>query len=648
MTTSDSGDSNQSGVVAPRVGSGQMPTWQVGELPHPPVFAWRNCFAMLGPGLFMAGAAIGGGEWLTGPVVTARYGGGLLWLATLSILGQVVYNVEVSRYTLYTGEPIFAGKLRTFPSPMFWLVVYLMFDVYMIFPYMAAAAATPLVAMFTGEFPRPDQNEADRLIVRAASIGLFLVSLLPLVIGGKIYNSIKWLMYMKIVLVLIFLLTLAAMFSNINTWKEITSGFLKFGNVPILSVEDVNGNGQLDAGEDFDSDGRLDPIEPVTSFVFDVDGDGEKDATDIDLDGQPDAMVTNEAVSGSPRWPDLDGNGKPDDTLTVISADGGEDDVLFPLDDDGDGRLDAYLDFDRDGSRDGGILDNIFLAIFQGRPFPKIDFSMAAFLCALVAISGNGGLGNSSISNYTREQGWGMGAHVGAIPSIIGGRNIQLSHVGMVFEPTEAALVRWRKWFWHVARDQWLVWMPGCLVGVGLPAMMSLMFLPRGFYLDDAWQTAVITADGVRDSFGAEWGGFFWTLTILCSFLVLATGIAPGVDGLLRRWVDVYWIASRRARNFNPGSIRYVYFAVLIVYAVLGVIFLCFEKPTTLLFIGTLIMNFAFCFTCLHTLVVNTTLLPKSLRPGWFCRVALLITAVFFLTVATIATITSLQAMGWI
>ena len=103
--------------------------------------------------------------------------------------------------------------------------------------------------------------------------------------------------------------------------------------------------------------------------------------------------------------------------------------------------------------------------------------------------------------------------------------------------------------------------------------------------------------------------------------------------------------ASRRARNFNPGSVRYVYFAVLIVYAVLGVIFLCLEKPTTLLFIGTLIMNFAFCFTCLHTLVVNTTLLPKSLRPGWFCRVALLISAVFFLMVATIATMTSL---GWI
>jgi len=68
---------------APRPGSLKMPRWGLGELPAPPVFTWRNCVAMLGPGLFMAGAAIGGGKWLTGPLVTAQYGGGLRWLATL-------------------------------------------------------------------------------------------------------------------------------------------------------------------------------------------------------------------------------------------------------------------------------------------------------------------------------------------------------------------------------------------------------------------------------------------------------------------------------------------------------------------------------------------------------------------------------------
>jgi Mn2+/Fe2+ NRAMP family transporter len=110
---------------APWPGSHDMPRWNVGPLVDAPHFTWRNWFAMLGPGLLMGGAAIGGGEWLMGPAVTARYGGALMWLATLSILGQVVYNLEISRYTLYSGEPIFTGKFRTLPGPRFWLFAYL-------------------------------------------------------------------------------------------------------------------------------------------------------------------------------------------------------------------------------------------------------------------------------------------------------------------------------------------------------------------------------------------------------------------------------------------------------------------------------------------------------------------------------------------
>ena len=96
---------------------------------------------MLGPGLVMASAAIGGGEWLTGPVVTSRYGGGLLWLAAISIFVQVIYNVEISRYTLYTGEPIFTGKFRTLPGPKFWLPIYLILDCGSFLPYLASSTA---------------------------------------------------------------------------------------------------------------------------------------------------------------------------------------------------------------------------------------------------------------------------------------------------------------------------------------------------------------------------------------------------------------------------------------------------------------------------------------------------------------------------
>ena len=135
---SQAGASTLDHEPSPRLGSAAMPAWTKAELPEAPSFTWRNWLAMLGPGLLMGGASIGGGEWLLGPSVTARYGPGLLWLATLSILGQVIYNIEVSRYTLYTGEPIFTGKFRTMPGPRFWVVAYLFLDLGSIFPYLAA------------------------------------------------------------------------------------------------------------------------------------------------------------------------------------------------------------------------------------------------------------------------------------------------------------------------------------------------------------------------------------------------------------------------------------------------------------------------------------------------------------------------------
>ncbi len=66
---------------------------------------------MLGPALLMGGAAIGGGEWLVGPTVTAR-----LTAARPDVAGTITSwagadNIEISRYTLYTGEPIFHGQV---------------------------------------------------------------------------------------------------------------------------------------------------------------------------------------------------------------------------------------------------------------------------------------------------------------------------------------------------------------------------------------------------------------------------------------------------------------------------------------------------------------------------------------------------------
>ena len=56
---------------APHPGSTEMPRWDTGELIDAPRFTWKNWFALIGPGLVLGGASIGGGEWLLGPRVTA-------------------------------------------------------------------------------------------------------------------------------------------------------------------------------------------------------------------------------------------------------------------------------------------------------------------------------------------------------------------------------------------------------------------------------------------------------------------------------------------------------------------------------------------------------------------------------------------------
>ncbi len=80
----------------------------------------KKLFAILGPAVIALGGTIGGGEWLIGPSMFVKYGLALLWITTISSLLQVFLNMEMCRYTLYTGEPITVGFMRLKPGKAFW------------------------------------------------------------------------------------------------------------------------------------------------------------------------------------------------------------------------------------------------------------------------------------------------------------------------------------------------------------------------------------------------------------------------------------------------------------------------------------------------------------------------------------------------
>ena len=591
-------------VLAPHPGSQAMPRWDRGELIDAPIFTWRNILAMIGPGLVMGASAIGGGEWLAGPAVTAKYGGSLLWIATVSILFQVLYNIEISRYTLYCGEPIFTGKCRTLPGPMFWVVIYLLLDWGSVAPYLCSNAAIPLETIYFGKPPPAVVARFSEVwwVHKIIAITLYLLTLIPLVFGGKIYNSLKVVMSAKLIIVIGFLLFLGIMYSRPSSWADIFSGLFKFGTVPVMRGEDRNGNGILDAGEDFDGDGRLDVVEQELPKTVDTNGDGKSD------DWEKDAH----------------------------------------------GKLIKFRDLDGDGKRDGSNVDNVFLLAYRGER-PHIDLSLIAFIAGLAAIAGNGGLTNTPISNFTRDQGWGMGHHVGAIPSMVGGEGVTLSHVGCVFDVSDETLPRWRRWVRHIVRDQTCVWMVACLIGVSLPSILSVEFLPRGTEASN-WDAAALTAGGVGDNVahprrdvlvstsglasffsGGTLGRCFWAATLFCGFLVLITSQTTTTDGFVRRWVDVMWTASGSLRKLDPSAVRYVYFYILCGYAVCGLAILWFtDQPGIVFKMATTGYNFAFAISAWHTLAINTLLLPRELRPNWFSRVGLVLAGCFFTTLGVL------------
>src|SRR5262249_13977171 len=109
---------------------------------------------------------------------------------------------------------------------------------------------------------------------------------------------------------------------------------------------------------------------------------------------------------------------------------------------------------------------------------------------------------------------------------------------------------------------------------------------------------------------------------------------ASTIDGIVRRWVDVFWTSSRYLRSLESGKIKYVYFLVLAVYAIFGLTMLSLAKPVKLLQLASMIYNVALGFSCWHTLVLNSILLPRELRPSFTTRVLLFLAGAFFMTIA--------------
>ena len=72
----------------------------------------KSLVKMIGPGVVMAGLAIGSGELIMWPWITSIVGAQLLWAAAIGIFLQLWINIEIGRWSIVTGESPFTGMVR--------------------------------------------------------------------------------------------------------------------------------------------------------------------------------------------------------------------------------------------------------------------------------------------------------------------------------------------------------------------------------------------------------------------------------------------------------------------------------------------------------------------------------------------------------
>ncbi|MFO1040706.1 MAG: Nramp family divalent metal transporter [Planctomycetaceae bacterium] len=214
---------------ATSIDHGCLPAWERDDLPTPLPFSVGNLFRTIGPGAILLAAAIGGGEWIVGPLTTIKYGRGILWIATIGIVLQTIFNLEAARYTMYTGEPIITGIMRLRPGSRVWSWFYIFIGVAQLAtPALAKGCATVLFAAFAGRLSGP----GDDSVVNMIGIGVILFGVMLLLSGKHIEKVLELLSWAMIAFIFSFLIAVNILFVPFHQWIETARGFLVIQSLP--------------------------------------------------------------------------------------------------------------------------------------------------------------------------------------------------------------------------------------------------------------------------------------------------------------------------------------------------------------------------------------------------------------------------------
>jgi hypothetical protein len=182
------------------------------KLPPPPKF-----LNTIGPSFILLGLALGSGELIMWPYLSAVWGLGLLWGGFLGITFQYILNLEIMRYTLAWGESVFVG----FKKMAKWLPIWFILSTFIPWSLPGFSSASSQIIANLFDIPH----------LKILPI-LFLIFVgLVLSLGKTLHKTMEYLQRGIILVGLPFIILLVFLVTKQVDWTEAAVGLIgKGGN----------------------------------------------------------------------------------------------------------------------------------------------------------------------------------------------------------------------------------------------------------------------------------------------------------------------------------------------------------------------------------------------------------------------------------
>jgi hypothetical protein len=233
---------------------------------------------------------------------------------------------------------------------------------------------------------------------------------------------------------------------------------------------------------------------------------------------------------------------------------------------------------------------------------------------------------NYVFMNYYRDKGYAMGARAGYLPALLGGAERQVAPVGTTFRETPQNAALWRRWWRYLTVEMWIVFVPGALIGILMPAI--LVSYLQGQTGTEPTRASMPTYVAAQLEQQGEPRLYYWW-ALLVGFLILYTTQLVVFEMLVRNVVDALNGSSEKFRRVIGGDPRRFYYPFMVGLAVVISLIIFQALPTTLVQWSANMSNLAALIMPL-ALMYLIGKLPRPAKARWWSYLILAAVVVYF------------------